>query len=652
MRTARISRLFFLAALPLAAQPTVAPTGEATGHPRGMNVSGYNILNSFELGYRFATVGGDFGKYRSDVNFGNGVRLLASSLSVNSLEGQGGWLDELLINTQGLGNDPYQFASVRIQKNRLYRYDMLWREQEYFNPALSIARGLHGMNTSRRLQDHSLVLLPRSALRVIFGYSRNKQDGPALSTFNFQNDEFPIFRDVRWTQDEYRFGTELALAGFKLNWVHAWEFSRDDRREDTIAPNAGVNTADLTSLTSFRRDEPRHGRAGHWRVHLLYDRSRRWGLNGRFTSAGGRQRSVFFDEFAAGTDRLGNNRARQTLVSGSARRPVTAANLTLSFFASDALSVVNHTSFHHTRMDGDASYRELNNATFLIEQLNFEFLGIRTFSNTTTADYRAGTKAGLYAGYHVAGRRVRSVQQVTFDGIPERMEAEQTNTLHSGQFGIRLRPAKPLSLIVDGELGRADRPIYPTSEKNYHALGFRAQLRTGMVQLSAAARSNYNTNSVALSSHSSRARNYFADASLNPSGWFGLDASYSRLHLDTLTGIAYFFAGALTPDRSYYVSNIHSGTLMARFAIGERATLVAGFTRVKDTGGDVAGKGSELGAQSYPLAFDSPLARLSVRLHQRLRWNAGYQHYRYRDDVLPAQNYRAHTGFTSLTWSF
>jgi hypothetical protein len=651
MKTAIISALLFAGAFPIAAQPTVAPAGEATGHPRGMNVGGYNITNWFETGYRFRLVDGDLGKYRSDVNYGNGVRLLASSLSVHSREGHGGWLDELLIHTQGLGNDPYQMATLRIQKNRIYRYDLLWREQEYFNPALSIARGLHAMDTSRRLQDHSIVLLPQSAFRFIAGYSRNKQDGPALSTMPFQTDEFALFRDVRWTQDEYRVGMEISLAGAKLNWVRAWEFFRDDTRLDRTVSPAGASLEDGSTLTSLRRDEPAHGSAGHWRVHLLYDRSRRWGLNGRFASAGARQHFIF-DESAAGTDRLGINRARQTLIFGSARRPVSAANLTLNFFPSDAFTVVNHTSFHHTRMDGDASYRELSSALFALELINFDFLGIRTFSNTTTVDYRFGTKAGVYAGYHIADRRIRSTQQVIFDGIPDRVEAEQTNRLNSGQFGVRLRPLRPLTLIIDGEIGRADRPFYPISERNYHALGFRAQLRTRLVQLSAAARSNYNTNSVSLSSHSSRSRNYFADASLNPLGWFGVDASYSKLHLDTLSGIAYFLNRDFVRDRSYYLSNIHSGTLMARFMVGQRATLVAGYSRVQDTGGDVLDKASALGAQSYPLSFDSPLARVSVRLHQRLRWNAGYQYYRYRDDVLPVQNYRAHTGFTSLTWSF
>ncbi|MCC6539552.1 MAG: hypothetical protein IT162_18520, partial [Bryobacterales bacterium] len=52
----------------------------------------------------------------------------------------------------------------------------------------------------------------------------------------------------------------------------------------------------------------------------------------------------------------------------------------------------------------------------------------------------------------------------------------------------------------------------------------------------------------------------------------------------------------------------------------------------------------------------SPLVRFSVRLHDKIRWNFGYQHYNYSEDFAPLlgalQNYRAHTGFTSLMWSF
>ena len=59
--------------------------------------------------------------------------------------------------------------------------------------------------------------------------------------------------------------------------------------------------------------------------------------------------------------------------------------------------------------------------------------------------------------------------------------------------------------------------------------------------------------------------------------------------------------------------------------------------------------------QTFPLAFHAPLARVSVRISPKLRWNAGWEFYRYREyfHLLSVyENYRAHTGYTSLLWSF
>src|SRR5262245_59863851 len=82
----------------LQAQPVVAPTPDQPSGTRGEDTSGYNVVNSFETGYRWAAVGGDRGMYRADVNYGNGIRLLGSSLMVNNKEGHGSLFDEILVN--------------------------------------------------------------------------------------------------------------------------------------------------------------------------------------------------------------------------------------------------------------------------------------------------------------------------------------------------------------------------------------------------------------------------------------------------------------------------------------------------------------------------------------------------------------------------
>jgi hypothetical protein len=48
----------------------------------------------------------------------------------------------------------------------------------------------------------------------------------------------------------------------------------------------------------------------------------------------------------------------------------------------------------------------------------------------------------------------------------------------------------------------------------------------------------------------------------------------------------------------------------------------------------------------------SPLARLSVSLHEKLSWNFGWQFYNYAEKAVADQNYNAHVGYSSLRWSF
>src|ERR1700722_2676675 len=189
------------------AQDTVAPTtGESTLPPRGENAGDYNVVQSWEFGYRFATVGGDDGQYRTNVNYGNGVRLLSSYLTINSRDGHGRWFDEITLTTQGLGNDPYQSVNLGVQKNKWYRYDFLWRSNSYFNPGLVVADGEHLENTTYQWRDNDLTLFPQSWFRVHAGYSRTTQDGPALTTtleFDPSGDVFPVFRDTRQQYNGY-----------------------------------------------------------------------------------------------------------------------------------------------------------------------------------------------------------------------------------------------------------------------------------------------------------------------------------------------------------------------------------------------------------------------------------------------------------------
>ena len=128
-----------------------------------------------------------------------------------------------------------------------------------------------------------------------------------------------------------------------------------------------------------------------------------------------------------------------------------------------------------------------------------------------------------------------------------------------------------------------------------------------------------------------------------------------------MSGIAFFGGGALISGlNSIYISNIHAVNLGVRFGIGKRADLFAGYSITKDTGGGAGNFASAselflLQAQTFPLSFQSPLARLSVRITPKVRWNAGWQFFDYHEKFqlwVAPQGYRANTGYTSVLWSF
>jgi hypothetical protein len=319
-------------------------------------------------------------------------------------------------------------------------------------------------------------------------------------------------------------------------------------------------------------------------------------------------------------------------------------------------------------MDGNNYFQEYDLATLSSQVLNFQFLGIRLFTNSTDLRYQFTPRLGVYTGYEYSDRLVRSNESAASPGSPYSSTiAQQSNHQNVGLAGINWVIWTPLRLHVEGEIGRNNNPFYPISEKNYHAISARLQYRVKKVQLSANYKENYNNNSISLTAYSSKARNFSANGTWMAKPWFNVDASYSHLHLDTIGGIV-FFAGANRPqkisgDQSIYVSNIHSATLGMRFVMGKRADLYVGYSVTRDVGD---GRGSSTisgdpttallySVQTFPLIYQSPMARVSVKLHEKLRFNLGYQYYGYKEDfglLSVNDNYRGNTGFTSLMWSF
>jgi hypothetical protein len=321
---------------------------------------------------------------------------------------------------------------------------------------------------------------------------------------------------------------------------------------------------------------------------------------------------------------------------------------------------------HNTRMEGDALWREYNNRTELPASAYFNFLGVAALSHTAQAAYVPDPRLQLNGGFSWSRREVRSREQQ----MPPRSSFSgtlftQRNILQSGLFGASFRPISPLALSVDAELGRADTPFFPISERRFHNISVRAAYRKRTLRVSTSYRTAFNLNPTMLSAYSARTKVWTADASGTPHRRFTWDASYSYTHWRSLAGIAFFSNFNLQQGgQSLYLSQLHGLHVGARTVLTRRLEFYAAYSGVHDS---ADGRSFSIGApvpglpgswpafsdaQTFPLSYRSPMARLSFQIMPAARLNLGYQHYGYHQRLDNLQDYRAHTAYLSLLWTF
>jgi len=188
------SRVLCFRLLLLLTMLLVGPASRAqdnSGSPagsQGVDSGGYNIRQSVEFGYRADWINGNQDTYDTFINLGQGVRLFDYTLEMRSLDHKGLLFDNLSFSNFGYGGDPNDVSRLRIDKNKWYDFQLLFRRDKNFwdynlfanplnpatsKPTMSIVDSPNSLDLVRRMQDYNLTLLPQSRVRFRLGYSRN-----------------------------------------------------------------------------------------------------------------------------------------------------------------------------------------------------------------------------------------------------------------------------------------------------------------------------------------------------------------------------------------------------------------------------------------------------------------------------------------------
>ncbi len=225
---------------------------------KGIDSGGYNVHQSIEAGYRANWISGDQATYNTFINLGQGFRLFDYSLNMRSLDHNGLLFDNLSFSNFGYGGDPDTVSRLRVEKNKIYDFRVLFRRAKInwdwnlltnplnpanSNPAVPITSSPHAMDTVRRLQDYDLTLLPQSKVQFRLGYSRNRETGPGGYTTNLPDDGAG---SIALLNEQYSYTTNAYRAGVDFRILPRTTISYDQflnyfKQDNVITDNALQN---------------------------------------------------------------------------------------------------------------------------------------------------------------------------------------------------------------------------------------------------------------------------------------------------------------------------------------------------------------------------------------------------------------------------
>jgi hypothetical protein len=226
------------------------------------------------------------------------------------------------------------------------------------------------------------------------------------------------------------------------------------------------------------------------------------------------------------------------------------------------------------------------------------------------------------------------------------------------------------------ERGTADHVLTRVGQYDYTNFRLRSRYAPGRklaLNLSLVTRDNSNPSSVEGVSLEDfgvdvRSRVFASSVDYAPHARLSFSGGYNYHWVNSDAVVRYAFAvppastsnGQYTGHALYFVRNhfFHFDTVAQPF---RRVTFFASYRINRDGGQGDRLPNMPAGSfvSSYPMSYQSPEARLSLRLNRRLDANFGYQYYNYNEsdfvqvgyNVRP-QNYHAHLPYASLRFYF
>jgi len=298
----------------------------------------------------------------------------------------------------------------------------------------------------------------------------------------------------------------------------------------------------------------------------------------------------------------------------------------------------------------------------------------RKYQDTIEGDYDFNNRYSIHFGYRYGKREL----ELLFSGFnfgsngsfnppatpttSEEFEENQTNAFFGG---FKARPYKNWTMYFDAEHGTADNVFTRIGNYNYTNIRFKNRYSPSKrlnFNLFVITRDNANPSEIAGTSiedfgvkYKSRVFNSSVDWLVTPKFSLNAGYNYNWVNSNAVIDFTYLGVSGIRGNALYYL-RLNYFYVESTARLSDRITLYSAY-RISDDNGqgnrvsDPVVTGARTLVSSYPMTFQSPEARLAVKLHRRLDWNVGYQYYNYNESSVVGprpQNYHAHLPYTSL----
>ena len=572
------------------------------------------------------------------------------------------------------------------------------------NPAV----GLHSYNTKTELGDFDLTILPKNdKIRFNIGFSPERFNGPFFSTYHLGGNEFQLLTNLRSRSNDFRFGAEGKLGPFDFAFMQGFRRFRDDNFIDATPAFLNPNPVNTARFTTFNRNEPTRGSSEYTRFSVHTLAAKKLDITGRIIYSYASATSRFLENMT-GTNfssRITGQLAPPNVlllgqynIPANAKRPNTLGDIGVTLLATNKFRISNTFRVEDFTIDGIATFNDIFSVSrgAIVDTRSFNNLSVfkttkyRKYQDTVEGDYQFNPRYSAHFGYRYGSRRLHqllsgfalnsnapvpltSIAACASPSVTCAVDDLQTNHTNAFFGGFKARPVKNWTIYFDGEHGTADNVF--TRIGNYNYTNIRAKSRYApnrkvSFNFAVITKDNANPSEIAGVSLNDfgvnvKSRIFTSAVDWMPSSKLTISTGYNYNWLNSDAVIDYFYqvppaASVRHPlGHSLYFLRNNFFFIDATAQLVPRVTLYASYRVNQDNGqgsrlSDPTGTPGML-INSYPMNFQSPEARVALKLNRYLDWNFGYSYYNYRESLLVGprpQNYHAHLPYTSLRFYF